>query len=186
MGILPSADALTRPTGVGEGSRLLDGSQIQCALGGLPGIHRMNLLPPKFGGGIYRTEMRWLSRQHSAKLSFARVRSKRRLNPPEPAVASERQTMSKPAFHLEEVHQHFSTHCFNGAWDLIDKPVRTSDENEQMIQLAHASLWHWSQRADCCEKNLSIGYWQLARIYALLGEENNAGKFARSVWRKLP
>jgi hypothetical protein len=40
-----------------------------------------------------------------------------------------------------------------------------------------ASLWHWTQRADCTDQNLSIGYWQLSRVYSLLGQAENARRF---------
>jgi tetratricopeptide (TPR) repeat protein len=76
-------------------------------------------------------------------------------------------------------HRHFSAHCFNAAWELIDQPERSPEENEQMIQRALASLWHWNQREDCTPKNLSIGYWQAARVYALAGEPANARKYAQ-------
>jgi len=46
----------------------------------------------------------------------------------------------------ERAHKFFSAHCFNSAWELIDKPERTPEENEQMIQRTMASLWHWTQR----------------------------------------
>lgn len=94
--------------------------------------------------------------------------------------------MSELTFNLEESHKHFSKHCFNRAWDLIDKTNRTPEENQQMIHLAHASLWHWSERPDCTPKNLSIGYWQLARIYALVGDGNSAAKYARICLEKTP
>ena len=94
--------------------------------------------------------------------------------------------MSETTFDTLEAHKHFSKQCFNGAWDLIDKTNRTHDDNEQMIHLAHASIWHWSQRADCSDKNLSIGYWQLSRIYALLHDGACAIKYARICLEKTP
>ena len=84
-----------------------------------------------------------------------------------------------PDFDSAKAHKFFSAHCFNSAWELIDKPERTPEENEQMIQRTMASLWHWTQRDDCTEKNLSIGYWQAARVYALAGEADNARKYAQ-------
>ena len=63
-----------------------------------------------------------------------------------------------PDFDSAKAHQHFSAHCFNSAWELIDKPERTPEENEQMIQRTMASLWHWTQREDCTNQKLSIGY----------------------------
>jgi hypothetical protein len=43
----------------------------------------------------------------------------------------------------------------------------------------HASIWHWTQREDCTALNMSIGYWQAARVYVLVGEGENALKYAR-------
>jgi len=48
-----------------------------------------------------------------------------------------------------------------------------------MLQLSQASLSHWTQRSDCTPKNLSIGNWQLSRVYALLGQAENALRSAR-------
>jgi hypothetical protein len=82
-------------------------------------------------------------------------------------------------FDLEAAHRYFSTQCFNRAWDLIDKPNRTAEEDEDMIHLSMAAAWHWTQRADCTNKNLSISYWQIARIYALLRQAENARYYAQ-------
>ena len=43
-----------------------------------------------------------------------------------------------------------------------------------MLQLSMASLWHWTQREDCTPTNLSIGYWQVSRVYALLRNADQA------------
>jgi hypothetical protein len=72
-------------------------------------------------------------------------------------------------FDIAAAHKYFSAECFNRAWDLIDKSERTPAEDEEMIQLSLTSIWHWTQRPDCTPQNLSVGYWQASRIYALLG-----------------
>jgi hypothetical protein len=81
-------------------------------------------------------------------------------------------------FDVAGAHRYFSTACFNQAWDLLDKPDRTPAEDEQMLHLGMASLWHWSQRPDCTDTNLSVGYWQVSRIYAVLGHADNARHYA--------
>ena len=81
---------------------------------------------------------------------------------------------SQPGFELEKAHRYFSVECFNRAWDYIDKPTRTLEEGQAMLLLSMASFWHWSQRPDCAPGNLSIGYWQLARVHALLGQADLA------------
>ncbi len=48
-----------------------------------------------------------------------------------------------------------------------------------MVSICHASLYHWQQRPDCTSRNLSIGYWQLSRVYAVLGQADNARESAK-------
>jgi hypothetical protein len=82
--------------------------------------------------------------------------------------------VKKPDFDLQAAHKYFSAEGFNRAWDYIDKPVRTTSEEDMMLQLSMASLWHWTQREDCTPTNLSIGYWQVSRVFALLNKADQA------------
>jgi hypothetical protein len=84
-----------------------------------------------------------------------------------------------PDFDTQAAHAYFSVQCFNSAWRLIDKPERTSEEDDEMLRLSQASLWHWTQRTDCSGRNLSVGYWQLSRICALLRQQQNAERYGR-------
>lgn len=83
------------------------------------------------------------------------------------------------AIDLPLAHKHFAASCFNAAWDLIDKADRTPEDNDQMLHTAHASVWHWTQREDCTPVKLSVGYWQLARVYALAGLPDESRRYAR-------
>ncbi len=83
-----------------------------------------------------------------------------------------------PAFDVAAAHKHFAAHCFNSAWDLIDKSNRTPEEDRLMVALNQASLYHWMNRADCTNENLSIGYWQASRIQSLLGNAAEATRQA--------
>lgn len=47
-----------------------------------------------------------------------------------------------------------------------------------MLHLAHASLWHWTQRDDCTTQHLSVGYWLLARAYAVTNQGHDATRYA--------
>jgi hypothetical protein len=96
-----------------------------------------------------------------------------------PSITSGRSTDVNEA----GAHRFFSAQCFNRAWDLIRKPDRTDLENEQMLLLSQASLWHWTQRSDCTPRHLSIGYWQLSRVQALLGQAENALDSAKKCLR---
>jgi len=85
----------------------------------------------------------------------------------------------KSALDLVEAHRYFSAECFNRAWDLIELPARTPEQDRTMLQLGLTSLWHWSQRPDRTTTTLSVGYWQVARIYALLGQADEARRYAQ-------
>ena len=81
-----------------------------------------------------------------------------------------------PAFDVAAAHKYFSAHCFNSAWDLIEKKGRTAEDDRLMVALNQASIYHWLQRPDCGNKQLSVGFWQASRIQGLLG---NAAEAAR-------
>ncbi len=80
----------------------------------------------------------------------------------------------KPDFDLFSAHKYFAAQCFNQTWDYIDKPERTKSEEDTMLLLSLASLWHWTQREDCTPTNLSVAYWQVSRVFALLQQADNA------------
>lgn len=80
----------------------------------------------------------------------------------------------KVEFDQAAAHKYYSVHCFNKAWDLIDKEKRTPEEDEQMVRLTHTSHYHWTQRPEYSSTNASIGYWQTSRIYAILEQPENA------------
>jgi len=87
--------------------------------------------------------------------------------------------MNKKKFDSAPAHEYFLKICFNGVWDLIEKTTRSPSENKEMIHMSHASMYHWSKRPDGTDQNLSVGCWQLSRVYTLVGEADNAIKYGR-------
>ena len=85
-----------------------------------------------------------------------------------------------PDFDRAAAHRYFAAHCFNAAWDLLDKSERTEEDNQQMVALNMASLYHWSQRPDCTDKSRSVGYWQASRIHAVLGLADAARRYGET------
>ncbi len=84
-----------------------------------------------------------------------------------------------PDFDVKAAHKYFAATCFNQAWDLIDKKSRTAEEDHEMLALSMASAWHWTQRDDCTAQNMSVAYWQLARVFALLKQGDNARRYGQ-------
>lgn len=87
-------------------------------------------------------------------------------------------TSASDAFDEARAHRYFSAHCFNKAWELLNLKTRTEQQDREMFELSQASLWHWSQRADCTDENLAAGYWQASRVQAVLGNGESARAFA--------
>ena len=79
-----------------------------------------------------------------------------------------------PGFDIAAAHRYFSVHCFNNAWDLLEKTDRSPEDERLMIALNQASIYHWLQRPDCDNRRLSVGHWQASRIHALLGNATEA------------
>jgi len=66
-----------------------------------------------------------------------------------------------------EAQLHFAKQ-FNGkTWGLLDKKERSPEEDELLVDYAHASLAHW--RAAGTGVHLQRGAWMLARVYTILG-----------------
>jgi catechol 2,3-dioxygenase-like lactoylglutathione lyase family enzyme len=87
---------------------------------------------------------------------------------------------STPNFDLTAAHKYFAAYCFNKAWDLIETKERTAEENRLMVALNQASIFHWLSREDCHAQNLSVGFWQASRIQALLGDADQARRYAQT------
>jgi len=83
-----------------------------------------------------------------------------------------------PEFDLAAAHRYFAAHCFNSAWELIDKSDRSAEEERLMVALNQASIYHWLNRPDCDPQRLSVGYWQASRIQSILGNASEARRHA--------
>ncbi|AMV20225.1 hypothetical protein [Planctomyces sp. SH-PL14] len=85
----------------------------------------------------------------------------------------------KSAFDPAPAHRFFAADCFNRAWDLMDLADRTAAYDLALIDLVHASMWHWSQRPDVTDLSRSIGYWQASRAYVVVGQAENARRYGQ-------
>lgn len=75
-------------------------------------------------------------------------------------------------FTSEECHKNFAIELNNLVWGLLSKLDRTSRENDEMINAAHASLYHWSKIGEAV--NLQRGEWLISRVYAVLNRSEPA------------
>lgn len=75
--------------------------------------------------------------------------------------------LDEKTYTLAQAHLHFAMDFHAKTWELLDKPNRTRDEDERMVDYAHASLAHWRVAGTAARHQR--GEWMLARVYTVLG-----------------
>lgn len=79
---------------------------------------------------------------------------------------------NEPRYSLDEAHFIFAKQ-FNGrVWELLEKESRTLDEDEELVQAAYASYYHWLHAGGGAHRQRSE--WLLARVYTVLGQAQQA------------
>ncbi|MFO8144910.1 MAG: hypothetical protein R6T89_04195 [Candidatus Syntrophosphaera sp.] len=73
---------------------------------------------------------------------------------------------------MTELHQKLAVDLFNQSWDLLLKQDRTADETAALIDMVHASLWHWRQIGQPI--NILRGKWMICHVYTLLEHKEEA------------
>ncbi len=69
-------------------------------------------------------------------------------------------------------HRRLAADLFNRSWQLLEKPERTPEEDDELIHAVHASRHHWGEVGT--PAHLARGEGQCARVYAALGRPEAA------------
>lgn len=72
----------------------------------------------------------------------------------------------------KQIHRQLGVDLFNQTWDLMEKPERTTQDDDEMIHAAHASRYHWGFAGEAV--NLARGEWQISRVYSVLSHAESA------------
>lgn len=65
---------------------------------------------------------------------------------------------------MKDIHQQLAADLFNQSWDLLMKQDRSPEEENTLINQAHASLWHWRQIGKPI--NILRGEWMICHVYS--------------------
>lgn len=71
-------------------------------------------------------------------------------------------------------HRKLAAQCFNACWEIIDKQERAASDIRELVLLAHASLWHWTQVPQHTSENIAVGWWMVSRAQAIAGNGSAA------------
>ncbi len=74
-------------------------------------------------------------------------------------------------------HKFIASELNQCAWALLENESRSPEENDEMLHVAHASLWHWLQAGS--KVHHQRGLWLLGRVHVLLGKREAAMYYAR-------
>lgn len=96
---------------------------------------------------------------------------------PQPSVLEEVHVPTTAPTLEPEIHRALGAGLFNKTWDLLEIEQRTPDQDDEMVDTAHASAWHWRQVGTTA--NRARGHWMLARVYSVLGRAPEAVHHAR-------
>jgi hypothetical protein len=85
--------------------------------------------------------------------------------------------MSNDKTQEPQTHRQLAVDLFNRSWELLDKSVRSDEDNAEMLTVAFASRYHWRQVGDA--ENFSVSDWQISRVAAVLGYPELAEDYGR-------
>jgi hypothetical protein len=79
-----------------------------------------------------------------------------------------------------EAHRAVGVAANNRVWALLASEGRTEADNREMVDAAHASLWHWRYAGTLVHEQR--GEWLVSHVYAVLGQGGPALVHAQRCW----
>lgn len=80
-----------------------------------------------------------------------------------------------------QIHHQMGVDYFNQSWDILLKEERARADEDLLINMVHASLFHWRQLNQ--PVNILRGEWMIAHVYTLLGHKEAALYHAQNTLR---
>lgn len=75
----------------------------------------------------------------------------------------------KKFYSLSDANSLFARKYNGECWSYLGKDERSTDDTAKMINLAHASLLHWSESKECLPVNLQRGEFLVSTVYSYAG-----------------
>jgi hypothetical protein len=73
---------------------------------------------------------------------------------------------------MQQVHQELAVNLFNQSWYVLLKADRSRKDEDVLLNMVHASLYHWRMIGQPI--NILRGEWMIAHVYTLLGHKDAA------------
>ena len=129
-------------------------------------------------GDLAQSPLTWANVRHGWVWVLDGLKSLLETGRPLPPATGERSDDE----HDEDVdagwHRQQAAEANNSVWELLEKPHRSAAEDEEMLQRAYASRYHWARAAGRTPVHLARGAWLLARVQSDLGEGGLSLRYA--------
>ena len=66
-------------------------------------------------------------------------------------------------------HRQLGVDLYNSTWTLLENTSRTRADDDELLDMTHASAYHWSRAAGAGPQNAARSQWQIWRVTAVLG-----------------
>ncbi len=82
---------------------------------------------------------------------------------------------------MQQFHRDMGAATFNRSWEILLKEDRSRQDEDYLINMVHASLFHWRQVGE--PVNVLRGEWMIAHVYTLLRHKEAACYHAENTLR---
>jgi uncharacterized protein YndB with AHSA1/START domain len=140
-----------------------------------PGLTRLRVLH----GDLAQSPLTWRSVQHGWVWVLDGLKSLLETGTPLPAATDDPDRATSDAADVDAGwHRFQAVEANNSVWELLEETDRTATDDEEMLQRAYASRYHWARAAGTGPANLARGAWLLARVHRELGDATVSLRYA--------
>jgi uncharacterized protein YndB with AHSA1/START domain len=126
-------------------------------------------------GDLAQSPKTWANVEHGWTWILDSMKSLLETGEPLPPVDEEPRVSGDPE---GAWHRYQGVEANNTAWELINKPSRTAEEDEDMLRRAYAASYHWARATGRGPANAARADWLLAKVQLLVGQPELSLRYA--------
>ena len=139
-----------------------------------PGLTRLRVLH----GDLAQSPLTWRSVRHGWVWVLDGLKSLLETGAPLPPYLDEPESAVAGGDVDAGWHRFQAVEANNSVWELLEKPDRSDADDEEMLQRAYASRYHWARATGRGPANVARGAWLLAKVQRELGEPTLSLRYA--------
>jgi uncharacterized protein YndB with AHSA1/START domain len=139
-----------------------------------PGLTRLRVVH----GDLAQSPLTWRSVRHGWVWILDGLKSLLETGAPLPVYTDDPEHPGDDGDADAEWHRLQAVEANNSVWELLEDSSRASADDEEMLQRAYTSRYHWARAAGTGPVNLARGAWLLARVHLELGDASASLRYA--------